>query len=74
VDYDGSGANTETIAADAGTGPISLAPGSAVIVYFKLSNATLTTLDSGANASVNIYAGKTGAPQNITIEGKSNTG
>jgi len=74
VDYDGSGANTETIAADAGTGPVSLAPGASAIIYFKLSNATLTSLDSGASTSVNIFAGKTGAPQSVTVEGKTNTG
>jgi hypothetical protein len=71
VDYDGAGANTETIAADAGTGPVSLAPGATAVIYFKLNNATLTTLDSGANTSVNIFAGKTGAPQSVTIQGKS---
>ena len=74
VDYDGSGANTETIAGDAGTGPVSLAPGASAIIYFKLSNATLTSLDSGASTSVNIFAGKTGAPQSVTVEGKTNTG
>jgi hypothetical protein len=74
VDYDASGANTETIAADAGTGPVSLAPGASAIIYFKLNNATLTTLDSGEDASVNIFAGKTGAPTSVTVEGKTNTG
>jgi len=74
IDYDGAGANVEKIEADAGTGPVSLAPGSTAIIYFKLNNGTLTTLDSGANTSVNIFAGKTGAPQSITVEGKTNTG
>jgi hypothetical protein len=74
VDYDGTGSNTDTIAADAGTGPVSLAPGASAIIYFKLNNATLTTLDSGEDASVNIFAGKTGAPQSATVEGKTNTG
>ena len=71
VDYDGGGANTEIITADAGTGPVSLAPGASAIIYFKLNNGTLTTLDSGASTSVNIFAGKTGAPQSITVQGKS---
>ena len=74
IDYDATRANTETIAADAGTGPVSLAPGSSAIIYFKLNNATLTSLDSGASTSVNIFAGKTGAPTSITVEGKTNTG
>jgi hypothetical protein len=51
-----------------------LAPGATAIIYFKLSNGTLTTLDSGASTTVNVFAGKTGAPQSITVEGKTNTG
>ena len=71
IDPDSSGAVTECIAANAGTGPVSLTPGSSAVIYFQLTNGTLTSLDSGANASVNIFAGKTGAPQSITIQGKS---
>ncbi len=74
IDYDASGANTDIITADAGSGPVSLAPGATAIIYFKLNNATLTTLDSGANTSINIFAGTAGAPQSITVEGKTNTG
>jgi hypothetical protein len=75
IDYDGSGTNIELINATlAGTGPVSLAPGGTAIIYFKLSNGTLTTLDSGSSTTVNIFAGKTGAPQSITVEGKTNTG
>lgn len=74
VDYDSGGTNVEIIAADAGTGPVSLAPGASAIIYFKLNNATLTSLDSGASTTVNIFAGKTGAPQSVTVEGKTNTG
>ena len=74
IDYDSSGSNADIIQADAGTGPVSLAPGASAIIYFKLNNATLTTLDSGASTSVNIFAGKTGAPTSITVEGKTNTG
>ncbi len=71
VDYDASGANTEIINATAGTGPVSLSPGASAIIYWKLNNGTLSSLDSGANTSVNIFAGKTGAPQSVTVEGKS---
>ena len=75
IDYDSSGSNYELInATAAGTGPVSLAPGATAIIYFKLSNGTLTTLDSGASTTVNVYAGKTGAPQSITVEGKTNSG
>ena len=71
IDPDASGANTEIISADAGTGPVSLTPGASAIIYFKLNNGTLITLDSGVATTVNIFAGSTGAPQSITVEGKS---
>ena len=71
IDPDSSGPVTECIAANAGTGPVSLTPGASAIVYFQLTNGTLTSLDSGASTSVNIFAGKTGAPQSVTIQGKS---
>lgn len=74
VDFDSGGSNIDMIQANAGTGPLSLAPGASAIVYFKLNNGTLTSLDSGANTGVNIFAGKTGAPQSVTVEGKTNTG
>jgi len=74
IDYDASGSNTDVIQADAGTGPVSLNPGASAIIYFKLNNSTVSTLDTGTNISVNIFAGKTGAPQSVTIEGKTNTG
>ena len=52
-------------------GPMSLEPGQSAILYFQLSNGTLTSLDSGVNTGVNIYAGKAGAPQSVTVQGKS---
>jgi hypothetical protein len=64
---------TDDFCADAATGPVSLNPGQSAMIYFKLSNGTLTSLDSGVNTSVNIFAGKTGAPQSVTVEGKSYT-
>jgi hypothetical protein len=59
------------LCANAATGPVSLAPGQSAIIYFKLVNGTLTSLDSGVSTSVNIFAGKAGAPQSITVQGKS---
>jgi len=53
------------------SGPIALIPGQSAIVYFQLSNGTLTSLDSGINTSVNIFAGKAGAPQSVTVTGQS---
>ena len=57
--------------ANVASGPVSLTPGQAGIIYFKLTNGTITSLDSGANTSVNVYAGKAGAPQTVTVEGKA---
>jgi len=75
IDLDGSGTGvTECIAANAGTGPVGLTPGESAVIYFKLNNGTLTSLDSGASTTVNIFAGKTGAPTSVTVSGTSNTG
>jgi len=64
---------TDDFCANAATGPIALNPGQSAIIYFKLTNGTLTSLDSGVNTSVNIFAGKAGAPQSVTVEGKTYT-
>ncbi|MEK0368277.1 MAG: hypothetical protein QQN62_01540 [Nitrosopumilus sp.] len=60
----------DDICADVGTGPVSLSPGQSAIIYFKLTNGTLSSLDSGVSTGVNIYAGKAGAPQSVTVQGK----
>jgi hypothetical protein len=60
-----------SVCADAASGPIGLSPGSSAIIYFKLTNGTITSLDSGASTTLNIFAGKAGAPQSITVEGIS---
>ena len=57
--------------ADAAAGPVGLEPGAAAIIYFKLNNGTLQTVDSGVATSVNIFAGKTGAPLSITVASKT---
>ena len=53
------------------TGPVALTPGQSAIIYFQLTNGTLSSLDAGISTSVNIFAGKAGAPQSISIAGKS---
>ena len=70
LDIDVVGQTTD-ICADVATGPVSLIPGQSAIIYFKLTNGTLTSLDSGVNTSVNIYAGKAGSPQSVTVKGES---
>ena len=57
--------------ANPGAGPIGLDPGQAAIIYFKLNNGTVTSVDGGAQTSVSVFAGKTGAPQSIAIGSKT---
>ena len=69
-DLDGIGGEL-ALCANPATGPVSLNPGQSVIIYFKFNNGTISSLDSGINTSVNIFAGKAGAPQSIAVQGKS---
>ena len=68
-DLVGDGAAASTVCANAASGPVSLSPGDSGIIYFKLTNGTLSALDSGVNTSVNLFAGGAGAPQSVTITG-----
>jgi len=65
------GLGGEGFCASAQTGPLSLGLGEKAIVYFKLSNGTITTLDAGANTNVSIFAGKAGAPFAITVKAEA---
>jgi len=56
--------------ANPGAGPIGLDPGDAAIIYFTLNNGTVSSVDGGAQTSVSVFAGKTGAPQSIAIGSK----
>jgi hypothetical protein len=66
--------DVNSICAIAATGPVGLTPGATTVIYFQLTNGTLTSLDSGAQTTVNIFAGKAGAPQSVTITGIETTG
>jgi len=57
--------------ANSASGPLGLDPGDAAIIYFKLNNGTVTSVDGGATTSVSVFAGKTGAPQSIAIGSKT---
>jgi len=70
IDLDGAGGE-DAVCADAASGPIGLDPGSAAIVYFKLTNGTFSTVDGGAQSSVSVFAGKVGAPQSISLASKT---
>ncbi len=56
--------------ANQASGPLGLDPGDAAIIYFTLNNGTITSVDGGAQTSVSVFAGKTGAPQSIAIGSK----
>ena len=56
--------------ANPAAGPIGLDPGDAAIIYFRLNNGTVSSVDGGAQTSVSVFAGKTGAPQSIAIGSK----
>jgi len=60
----------EFVCANKASGPVGLEPGDGAIIYFKFTNGTLTSIDSGVSTTVNIFAGKTGAPISITITSK----
>jgi len=63
-------ATAGSVCANPASGPVGLEPGAAAIIYFKLNNGTIQTVDSGVATSVNIFAGKTGAPLSITVSSK----
>ena len=63
-----SSSTTDDMCANTATGPVSLLPGQSAIIYFKLINGTIISLDSGVNTSVGIFAGISGAPQSVTIQ------
>jgi hypothetical protein len=50
------------------TGPISLDPGDRAVVYYQVINGTLNPIDAGGTTSVNIFAGKAGAPFSLTVQ------
>jgi len=63
---DGAGGE-DPVCSDAAAGSIRLSTGERTIVYFKLTNGTLTALDSGASTSVAVYAGNVGNPFSINV-------
>jgi len=66
IDVDGTG-SAPTMCLVQQTGPISLSPGDRAVVYFQIINNTLNPIDAGAQTSVNLFAGKTGAPLSLTV-------
>ena len=62
---------TDGFCANAQTGPLSLGLGEKAVIYFQLSNGTLSTLDAGVSTNVNIFAGKAGAPLSVTVKSQA---
>jgi len=71
IDQDASGGGTAKIAADSATGAVGLNTGGTAVIYFKVNNGTLTSLDAGATTTVGIFAGVAGGPLSISIVGQS---
>lgn len=67
IDLDGAATGKPTLCLAVQSGPVGLNPGDRMVIYFKVPDGTLTSLDAGATSSMNIFAGKTGAPQSVTI-------
>jgi len=67
IDVDGLAGGAPSMCLVQQTGPISLSPGDRAVVYFQLINGTLAPIDAGAQTSVNLFAGKTGAPLSLTV-------
>lgn len=68
IDVDTIGSGEPSMCLEILNGPISLDPGQRAVVYFHIINGTLNPIDSGSNTSVNIFAGKAGAPLSLTIQ------
>jgi len=57
--------------ANAVAGPIVLDPNQATIIYFRVNNGTISSIDGGTAANVSVIAGKTIAKQSTTISSKT---
>jgi len=62
---------SDIFCADAATGPISLTPGQAAIIYFKLTNGTIISLDSGVSTTIGVFAGRAGGPLSTIVIDRS---
>jgi len=67
IDLDGAGVGNPTLCLLIQSAPVGLNPGERMVIYFQIPDGSLTPLDAGSSSSLNIFAGKTGAPQSVTI-------
>jgi len=66
MDFDGLGTKPSLCLIQS-VGPSALSPGEKMIIYFRVTNAILSAVDSGSATSVGVFAGKTGAPTAVTV-------
>ena len=66
----GSTSQSQFLCLSQQSGPVSLAPGQKAIIYFKVPQNLLTSVDAGSSASAALYAGKVGSPVTVTIAAK----
>jgi|SRR5581483_6011862 hypothetical protein len=66
----GSKTNNPTLCLLKQSGPVSLAPGEKAIIYFKIPQNLLTSVDAGSSGSVALYAGQVGSPTTVTLQSK----
>ncbi len=64
IDEDGAGPSLPLCLQEA-NGPVSLAPGTQMIVYYHVPNGVMNTADAGQINIINIYAGSSGAQISI---------
>ena len=62
----GSHTQNPTLCLTPQNGPISLFPGQRGIIYFKVQQGLLTSLDASSPVSIALYAGQTGSPIEVT--------
>ena len=67
IDFDGGDTGEPTLCLSQGSGPMGLNPGERAIIYFQMTDGTLTTLDAGASTTLKIFAGEAGAPLSTII-------
>jgi hypothetical protein len=71
LSYFCSEVGTTFISGNASSGTVGLNTGDTTIIYFKVNNGTLTSLDAGATTTVGIFAGVAGGPLSISIVAES---
>ncbi len=69
IDQDSEGGSDSIINATAASSGVGLGTGDTAVIYFKINNGTLTTLDIGATTTVGIFAGIAGGPLSISVSG-----